>query len=138
MVFDKYSRQVPGKPGSGSEPSKPAGGAPSSSYLSRLAGQVGTGGSSSSSPSAGLTGTGSSQVWRGSDSKHDTRASIEKRLHWVETAFKKSGDPSSTSGSGRTAISSIRNRINALLTYNLTPAVRSELESIDKELANLL
>lgn len=122
MVFDKYSRQVSGKPASI---------APSSSYLSRLAGQVGAGGGSSST---GLSG--SSQLWRGSDSKTSTRASIEQRLRWVETAFKKGENQ--PLDENRAALSSVRNRINALLTHDLSPKVRTELELVDRELAKIL
>jgi len=138
MVFDKYSRQAPAKPAS-SEPSKPAGGS-SSSYLSRLAGQVGAGGSSSGLSGAGKTGggfAGNSQIWSGSPGDKAVKASIEKRLHWVETAFKKGEERHGVEDS-KVILSGARNRINALLTYDLPPKVRSELELIDKELNKLL
>lgn len=139
MVFDKYNKQFPSKQATGSETPKPTEGAPSSSYLSRLAGQAGAGGPSGPvRPGSGYGGN--SQIWSGSTQSaadKNVRSSIEKRLHWVETAFKK-GEEKQPADSTRTVVSSVRNRINALLTYDLPPRVRSELELIDRELNKIL
>jgi hypothetical protein len=135
MVFDRYGRQAPTKPAAASEAVKPASGGTSSSYLSRLAGQVGTGGSSG--VRSNLPQGGNSHIWAGSPSTNNVRSSIEKRLHWVETAFKK-GDERQQGADARSVVSSVRNRINALLTYDLPPKVRSELELIDRELNKAL
>ncbi|MFH1126276.1 MAG: hypothetical protein V1703_04055 [Candidatus Altiarchaeota archaeon] len=133
MVFDKYGKQTPQKPSIGSEPQKPSS-APASSYLSRLAGQVGTG---SSSPMPTSSYGGQSQIWTGTPSDKNVRSSIERRLHWVETAFKK-GEERQTGVESKATIASVRNRINAILTYDLPPKVRSELEIIDRELNRIL
>lgn len=135
MVFDRYGRQAASKPAASSESTKAAPGGSTSSYLSRLAGQVGTGGSSSGR--TGLSQGGNSRIWDGSPVSSNVRSSIEKRLHWVETAFKKEGGGQQGTDA-KTVVSSVRNRINALLTYDLPPKVRSELELIDRELNRLL
>jgi hypothetical protein len=141
MVFDKYGKQMPQK-----EAPKPSSGVSSSSYLSRLASQAGAsaGGNSGMSGSAGFpratsaTG-GNSQVWCGTSSGNNVRSSIEKRLHWVETAFKEGSQKQAGGGeSVRSVASSIRTRVNALLTYDLPPKIRSELEIIDRELNKII
>jgi len=137
MVFDKYNRKF-SKDDLSSGLEKKESTAPKSSYLSRLAGQVGSTDSQSTYRREASTPSGNSQLWAGTPGHSDknVRANIEKRLHWVETAFKK-GEETQADGA-RSAISSIRNRINALLTYELPPRVRSELETIDGELSRLL
>ncbi|MDD5111775.1 MAG: hypothetical protein PHG85_04475 [Candidatus Altiarchaeota archaeon] len=136
MALNQYGKQAPTKPVSNTQPAKPASTASSSSYLSRLAGQVGAG-SSSGAGKAGSGAGGNSQIWSGSPSSNNMRSSIERRLQWVETAFKQKGGEGQLGGDPRMVVSSIRNRINALLTWDLSPKVRSELELIDKELDKL-
>ena len=136
MVFDKYRKQYPEKPRPGSISPKPEK-AMTSSYLSRLAREVGSSSQTTSqSPQKRVLSYGrDAKIWAGSTPKPEgeknVRANIERRLHWVETAFKK---PEGRQLDERSkVVSSVRNRINALLTYDLSPKVRSELELIERE-----